>query len=197
MKRMMMAVALLAAPLAATPALAEGEFSAGSQANSWSLLGEEKARFEGKVVDALCVLTGDCPADCGAGKRQMGILRVADGRFLLVNKNGQPAFTGATVDLVPYCGQTVEVDGLLVGDRDVTPGLGDGKLFQVQTVRILGEEAAKKANIWTRDWAERNPDVGGKGPWFRRDPKIMEQIEAHGRFGLGAEVDQKYIEENF
>ncbi|MEE8455987.1 MAG: hypothetical protein V3R90_14785 [Limibaculum sp.] len=197
MKRMMMAAALLAAPLAASPALAEGEFSAGSQANSWSLLGEEKARFEGKVIDALCVLTGDCPADCGAGKRQMGILRGTDGRFLLVNKNGQPAFTGATVDLVPYCGQTVEVDGLLVGDRDVTPGLGDGTLFQVQTVRILGEEAAKKANIWTRDWAERNPDVGGKGPWFRRDPKIMEQIEAHGRFGLGAEVDQKYIEENF
>ena len=197
MKRMIVAVALLATPLAATPALAEGEFSAGSQANSWSLLGEEMARFEGKVVDALCALTGDCPADCGAGMRQMGILRSADGRFLLTNKNGQPAFTGASVDLVPYCGQTVEVDGLLVGDRNVTPGLGDGKLFQVQTVRILGEEAAKKANIWTKDWAERNPEVGGKGPWFRRDPKIMEQIEEHGRFGLGAEEDRKYIEENF
>ncbi len=63
MKRMMMAVALFAAPLAATPALAEGEFSAGSQANSWNLLGEEMARFEGKVVDALCALRGDCPAD--------------------------------------------------------------------------------------------------------------------------------------
>ena len=194
MMRHVIAAALI---LAASPALAEGEFSAGSKAKSWNLFGEEKARFEGKVVDALCLLTGDCPADCGAGKRQMGILRSADGRFLLVNKNGQPVFTGASVDLVPYCGQMVEVDGLLVGDRDVTPGLGDGKLFQVQTVSILGEEAAKKANIWTRDWAERNPEVGGKGPWFRRDPKIMEQIEAHGRFGLGAEVDRKYIEENF
>ncbi len=197
MKRMIIAVALLAAPLAATPALAEGEFSAGSKAKSWNLFGEENARFEGTVVDALCALTGDCPADCGAGKRQMGILRSSDGRFLLVNKNGQPAFTGATVDLAPYCGQTVEVDGLLVGDRDVTPVLGDAKLFQVQTVRILGEDAAKKANRWTKDWAERNPDVGGKGPWFRRDPKVMEQIEAHGRLGLGAEEDQKYIEENF
>ena len=197
MKRMMMAVALLAAPLAATPALAEGAFPAGRPAHRWGLLGGEPAASQGKRSAPRCSLTADCPADCGAGKRQMGILRVADGRFLLVNKNGQPAFTGATVDLVPYCGQTVEVDGLLVGDRDVTPGLGDGKLFQVQTVRILGEEAAKKANIWTRDWAERNPDVGGKGPWFRRDPKIMEQIEAHGRFGLGAEADRKYIEENF
>jgi hypothetical protein len=194
MKRLVTAAALI---LAAAPALAEGDFSAGSQAKSWSLLGEEKARFVGRVVDALCLLTGDCPADCGAGKRQMGILRAADGRFLLVNKNGQPAFTGATVDLVPYCGRTVEVDGLLVGDRDVTPGLGDAKLFQVQTVRIPGEEEAAKTNLWTKDWKKRNPDVGGKGSWFRRDPRVMEQIEAHGRFGLGAAEDQKYIEENF
>ena len=194
MMRHVIAAALI---LAASPALAEGEFSAGSKAKSWSLFGEEKARFEGKVVDALCLLTGDCPADCGAGKRQMGILRSADGRFLLVNKNGQPVFTGASVDLVPYCSQMVEVDGLLVGDREITPGLGEAKLLQVQTVRILGAEAANKTNLWTRDWAKRNPDAGGKGPWFRRDPGVMEQIEAHGRLGLGAEADRKYIEDNF
>ncbi len=201
MKRMIIATvsfgALLAAPLAATPALAEGEFSAGSQAKSWNLLGEETARFEGKVIDALCALTGDCPADCGAGKRQMGVLRSADGRFLLVNKNVQPAFTGATVDLAPYCGMEVEIDGLLVGDTDVTPGLGEAKLLQIQTIRVLGEDAAKKTNLWTKDWAKRNPDAGGKGAWFRRDPKVMERIEANGRLGLGAEEDQKYIEENF
>ena len=194
MMRHVIAAALI---LAASPALAEGEFSAGSKAKSWSLFGEEKARFEGKVVDALCLLTGDCPADCGAGKRQMGILRSADGRFLLVNKNGQPVFTGASVDLVPYCSQMVEVDGLLVGDREITPGLGEAKLLQVQTVRILGAEAANKTNLWTRDWAKRNPDAGGKGPWFRRDPGVREQIEAHGRLGLGAEADRKYIEDNF
>ncbi|MCH8951443.1 MAG: hypothetical protein IID49_04825 [Proteobacteria bacterium] len=190
-------IAAAALILAAAPALAGGEFSAGSEAKSWNLFGEEKARFEGKVVDALCLLTGDCPADCGAGKRQMGILRSSDGRFLLVNKNGQPVFTGASVDLAPYCGQTVEIDGLLVGDPDITPGLGDAKLFQVQTVRILGEGAAKKTNLWTKDWKRRNPDAGGKGPWFRRDPGVREQIEAHGRLGLGAEADRKYIEETF
>ncbi|MFQ5565677.1 MAG: hypothetical protein ACE5EU_04870, partial [Paracoccaceae bacterium] len=64
--RHLIATALI---LAATPALAQGEFSAGSQAKNWNLFGEEKALFEGRVVDALCVLTGDCPADCGAGKR--------------------------------------------------------------------------------------------------------------------------------
>jgi hypothetical protein len=201
MKRLILAAALLAAPIATIladrPALADGEFSAGSKAKSWSLLGEENALLEGVAIDALCVLTGDCPADCGAGKRQMGILRSADWRFLLANKNGQPVFTGATVDLAPYCGQTVEVDGLLVGDNEVTPGLGDGKLFQVQTIRVIDEENVHKTNLWTGDWAKRNPDTGGKGPWFRRDPKVTEQIEAHGRLGLGAEEDQKYIEENF
>ena len=193
MKRMIVAAILLAA----SPALADGEFAAGSKAKSWNLFGEEKALFEGKVIDALCALTGDCPEDCGAGKRQMGILRASDGRFLLVNKNGQPAFTGATVDLAPYCGQTVEVDGLLVGDTEVTPGLGDGKLLQIQTIRAVGADKAAKTNLWTKDWKKRNPSVGGKGPWFRRDPNVGAEIEANGRLGLGAEADQLYIEENF
>jgi hypothetical protein len=193
MKRLIIVIALLVA----SPALAEGEFAAGSKAKSWNLLGQENALFEGKVVNALCALTGDCPDDCGAGKRQMGIIRSVDGRFLLANKNGQPAFTGATVDLAPYCGQTVEVDGLLVGDPEVTPGITGAKLFQIQTVRVAGEETAKKSNLWTKDWAKRNADVGGKGPWFRRDPKVGAEIEANGRLGLGAEADQLYIKENF
>lgn len=196
MTRITIAAALIAA-VSATPAIAQGEFSEGSQAKSWNLFGEEKARFEGVAIDALCVLAGDCPTDCGAGQRQMGILRSEDGRFLLANKNVQPAFTGATVDLAPYCGLTVEVDGLLVGDPDITPDLVDAKLFQVQTVRILDTDDVRKTDLWTSDWARRHTDVGGDGPWFRRDPKVMEQIEAHGRLGLGAEADQKFIEENF
>jgi hypothetical protein len=197
MKKLIFAIALLASPLTVSDALAEGEFSAGSKAKNWNLLGQENAIFEGKVVDALCVLTGDCPEDCGAGKRQMGILRTVDGQFLLANKNTQPAFTGATVDLAPYCGQTVEVDGLLVGDPNVTPGLGSAKLYQVQTVRVAGADEPKKTNLWTKDWRKRNADVGGKGPWFRRDPAVNAAIEANGRLGLGDEADQQYIEDNF
>jgi hypothetical protein len=192
MKHMIMVFALLA-----SPALAAGEFAAGSKAKSWSLLGEENALFEGTVTDALCAITGDCPADCGAGKRQMGVLRGADGQFLLASKNTQPAFTGANVDLAPYCGKQVEVDGLLVGDPEVTPSLGGAKLFQIQTVRLLGEAAAAKTNRWTKDWKTRNGDAAGKGPWFRRDPKVNAEIEANGRLGLGHEADQIYIEENF
>jgi hypothetical protein len=194
MKRItMIAIALLVA----TPAIAEGDFAAGSKANSWGLAGEENSIFEATVIDALCFLTGDCPADCGAGKRQMGVLRLEDERFLLANKNGQPVFTGATVDLAPYCGQTVEVDGLLVGDPKITPGLGGAKLFQVQTVRVVDTDAVQKTNLWTKDWAKRNAAVGGDGPWYTRDPNLTAEIEANGRLGLGAEADLKYIEDNF
>ena len=57
-----------------------------SAAEEWGIEGEKKARFEAKVVDILCELSGDCPADCGAGKRQLGLLK-DDGTLLLVAKN--------------------------------------------------------------------------------------------------------------
>jgi len=187
---------IVIAALAASPAMAQ-DYSEGSRAKSWGLLGEELARFEGTVIDALCVLTGDCPSDCGAGARQMGVLRLDDDKFIFATKNGQPAFTGANVDLAPFCGRTVVIDGLLVGDSDVTPDLAGAKTLQVQTVQVLGEDTVHKANLWTKEWDKNNPGVGGEGPWFRRDPAIAAQIDAHGRLGLGAEADQQYIKDNF
>ena len=192
MRGMIVAMALLAAG----PALAEGPFSEGSEAKSWNLFGEEKARFEGRVVDALCVLTGDCPEDCGAGARQMGIVRSADDKFVFASKNGQPLFTGANVDLAAFCGKEVEIDGLLVGDESITPGL-EAKIYQVQTILVLGEDELHKANLWTKKWEERFPNAEGEGPWFRRDPRIEQEIGKHGRLGLGPEADQAFAEENF
>lgn len=84
----------------AAPAYAQ-DFSDGSQAGSWNLYAEVPARFEAKVVDLLCELTGDCPQDCGAGRRQLGLLRSADNVLVLAMKNNQPLFTGAAVDLAP------------------------------------------------------------------------------------------------
>ena len=190
MTRFLIGTAVAAAM--AMPAVA-ADFSEGSQAKPWGLVGERLARFEAKIVDVPCVLTGDCPEDCGAGLRQMAILREADGKMLLAFKNIQPIFTGATVDLAQYCGQTVTVDGLLVGDEEYTKG---AEIMQVQTVTVGGGEPAK-TDLWSKDWAEKNPDATGKGQWFRRDPRIKARIEAEGYLGLGLEEDQKYIEENF
>ncbi|MEM1299808.1 MAG: hypothetical protein AAGH68_11070, partial [Pseudomonadota bacterium] len=80
--RILIAAALSA--LMALPAAAEGEFSEGSQAVGWDgVLGREAARFEGKVVDVLCELSGDCSENCGEGRRQMGVLRASDGVLVL------------------------------------------------------------------------------------------------------------------
>ncbi|MEO0385997.1 MAG: hypothetical protein AAF281_00505 [Pseudomonadota bacterium] len=182
------------AALLATPVLAEGAFSEGSKAKGWGVAGEEKALFTGKVVDILCELTGDCPADCGAGDRQMGIVRDADNVLVLASKNSQPAFTGAARELAPFCGQTVEVDGNLVGDTDLTPA----KFYQIQTIRPLDAEAVVKANTWTKVWAQLNPEAKEvKGPWFRKDPKINALIAESGYLGLGLETDAEFIDEWF
>lgn len=180
---------------AAAPAAAQ-DFSEGSEASAWNLFGERKARFTATVTDAVCALTGDCPQDCGAGLRQMVLIREADGAMVLALKNGQPVFSGATFDLAPFCGQTVEVDGLLVGDPAITPAAGSAPLYQVQRIRTAGAEW-QKADAFTGAWAERFPEAAGKGEWFRNDPRIRERLEAEGYLGLGQEADAAYTKENF
>ncbi len=193
-RRLIAALALSAAAVAAGASAQEGRFSQGSQAAEWGLLGEEKARFEGRVVDVLCELTGDCPADCGAGRRQLGILRAADGALVLAVKNGQPIFTGAGQDLLPYCGAEIEADGLLVGDDEANPA----KLFQLQFIRRKGEPAFVRADRWTRVWNETHPEAAAdKRPWFRKDPRIVERIARDGYLGLGPEIDAAFIERYF
>lgn len=186
MKRLIAVLALMASPLAAQ------DFSADSDARSWNLYAEVPARFDAQVVDLLCHLTGDCPADCGAGKRQMGLLRSADNVLVMALKNGQPAFSGAAVDLAPYCNQTVTVDGLLIDDDYI----GAVNVYLVQKIKPAGGEWTK-ANQFTKVWAKEHPEAKGKGAWFRRDPRIKEIIGREGYLGLGPEEDAKYIAENF
>lgn len=186
MKRIIALITLFASPLAAQ------DFSDGSQAKTWNLYAEQPARFEAKVVDLLCDLTGDCPDNCGEGTRQLGLLRTVDDVMVLPLKNNQPAFTGAATDLLPYCGQTVTVDGLLIEDEDL-----DAKnIYLVQTV-TTADGTVNKANKWTKEWAKANPEAAGKGPWFRRDPRIKDIIATECYLGLGLEADAAYIEENF
>ena len=175
----------------ATVAAAQ-DFSEGSKAKTWNLYAEVPATFEATVVDILCELTGDCPTDCGAGSRQLGLKRTVDDVLVLAMKNNQPAFTGAATDLAPYCNMTVQVDGLMIEDEDFPIR----NVYLVQTITPQGGETVK-ANQFTRKWAERNPDAAGKGPWFRRDPRIKGIIAQEGYLGLGLEEDEKYAEENF
>lgn len=186
MRRLSFILALIASPLAAQ------DFSEGSEARTWNLYAEVPARFEAKVVDVLCELTGDCPADCGAGTRQLGLVRTVDDVMVLPMKNSQPAFTGAAEELLPFCAQVIEVDGLMIEDED----LAARNIYLVQRIKS-GDADWIKANTWTKKWAAKYPEAKGKGPWFRRDPRVSEIIGTEGYLGLGLDEDAKYAEENF
>lgn len=157
----------------------DGPFSTGSEARSWNLAWEETARFEATVVDMLCEVAGDCANECASG-RQLGLLRSADGVLTYPNKNDQGIFTGAAVDLAPFCGLEVEVDGLMIEDEYV----GATNVYLVQMIRTLGDEEWTAANGWTDAWAEVFPDAAAQdGRWYRNDPRVMALMEDGGYLG--------------
>lgn len=182
---------LLAATFSASTALAE-DFTKGSKAKDFGLNEAIQSTFSAKVVDLLCEVAGDCANNCGDGNRQLGLVRDADNKLIAVLKNGQFSFNGAVEDLLPYCNQKVEVDGIMVGD----PEEHNTQFYMVQFIKAEGAAEFNKADKWTKAWAERNPEAKGKEPWFRRDPRVIKQVEATGYFGLGKEADIAYAKEN-
>ena len=166
---MRLIASLLAFALLSGPALA---------ADSWDIEHESKARFEAKVVDILCELTGDCPADCGAGKRQLGLLR-DDGKLVVAVKNYDP-FAGAVNDLVSFCGKRVVADGLMIDDPQMP-------VFALQFKRLAPDGKWSRANWFGKDWARNHLlDAGDAmaGQWFRHDETVKTLIEADGVFGI-------------
>jgi len=86
-------------------------FSSLSQtADGWGIQGEKVVRYDAKVVDILCELSGDCPANCSGGKRYLGLLK-GDGTLWPVVNNNDP-FAGAVDDLIEHCGKKITTDGL-------------------------------------------------------------------------------------
>ena len=158
-------------------ALALG-FGTAEAADEWGIEYEEEVRFEAKVVDILCELSGDCPADCGGGKRVLGLLR-EDGRLVLAAKNTNP-FAGAVVDLAPFCGKTVIVDGLII-DNPRMP------MFVVQYKSEAPDGEWSGGNWFGKDWARTHGvalDSETARLWFRNDPRVIETIERDGVFGI-------------
>ena len=165
--------------IAATLILAGG-FSA-QAADEWGIEGEEKARFDAKVVDILCELNGNCPDNCGGGKRQLGLLR-DNGQLIMVAKNFD-IFAGAADDLAPYCGQTITVDGLMITTAHMP-------LFALQFKKPKDGKWSR-ANWFTKNWAKANPGVK-PGQWFRHDKRVKELIAQDGVFGIpGLEPEEE------
>ncbi len=148
--------------------------SAAQAAEEWGIDGESKARFEAKVVDIACELTGDCPANCGGGKRQLGLLK-DDGKLLLVAKNND-IFAGATADLHPFCNKRIIADGLMI-DSPHMP------LFALQFKRLAPDGKWSRANWFTKGWSKAHGGQDGS-KWFRLDPRIVREIKTNGVFGI-------------
>jgi len=180
---------IAAAAFAVIASIAHAQQPVG-KAESWGVQNEELTAFSGRVVDIVCELTKSCPADCGAGARQLGVVSTA-GKLILVSKNAQPAFNGAVPDLLPYCRKDVDVEGLFTGD-DKT------KVFQLQWIRERGASEWSQAVLWTGDWRKKNPTAPGPDEeWFYQDPRIKKQIDATGYLGLGHEADVEYVKKEF
>jgi len=179
MRAILSTMVLLAALAAASTAQA---------AQSWGLQNEEEVRFEATVVDLLCELTGDCPAECGAGKRQLALL-TDDGELVLAIKDSAP-FAGAADELIDFCGKRVQADGLFSTNRG-------HKIFALQFVREAPDGKWQGANRFVPKWAAAN-GVDPKGKvaqqWFRNDPRVKKLIEENGKLGIGLEAEKKYLE---
>jgi hypothetical protein len=141
-------------------------------AEPWGLEGESVATIRVKVVDLLCAIGGSCPADCGAGRRQMGLL-TEDGKLRAAVK-GSVDFAGPALDLASYCGRTIWVDGLLVENPKMT-------LFFVQNLREREDQPWQATEAFATAWSARN---GKSDAWMRADPDVKAIIAAEGVFGI-------------
>ena len=66
-------------------------------ADSYGVAGEQLLTIKGKIVDLTCELAHDCAADCGNGKRPLGLL-TEDGKLYVAAKSNT-IFAGLGHDL--------------------------------------------------------------------------------------------------
>lgn len=139
-------------------------------AEAWGLKDEKIVSFTGRVVDILCTLKGDCPAACGGGRRQLGL--VSDGRLYTAVKSNT-LFAGAASDLLPWCGKTIEIDGLLV-DNPAMP------ILMVQGIRETPDQPYAPTDRFEKDWTAAN---GKADEWWRADPAAKAALAENGILG--------------
>jgi hypothetical protein len=141
-------------------------------ADPWGLEDEQELAVEATVVDLVCELAGDCPADCGGGKRQLGLL-TDDGTLLAVVKDNV-FFAGAVADLLPHCGRRIMADGLLINDPAMP-------VYFVQYTRTSAAEEWRPTEAFMEQWRAAH---GESDEWWRADPTVREVIADDGVLGI-------------
>ena len=187
MKTFGKAVLLAALVTVSAPGISAPWISTGAwAAEEWGLPEEEVVRFDAKVVDILCELTGDCPANCGAGKRQLGLL-TGEGKLVMPIKN-TTLFSGTAAELIDFCGKQVTADGLFTTNRGY-------KVFALQFVKEAPDGKWRRANRFLPKWAAANGFEAGSEEakqWFRHDPRVKDILAQDGVLGLGPDADEAY-----
>ena len=145
---------------------------AAKAADGWGIENEKEVEVEATVVDIACQLTGDCPENCGGGKRQLGLL-TGDGKLRAAVK-ATTLFAGPHLDLLPYCGRKVFADGLLIENPAMT-------IFMVQNLRDSKDEKLRTTDAFQKDWTARN---GKAEEWMRADPAVKKVIAEKGVLGI-------------
>ncbi|WP_342359733.1 hypothetical protein [Terrarubrum flagellatum] len=159
----------------ATGALAAAVLALGAPARAGDLQGldnEQSLALKGTVVDLVCGLTGKCAPGCGGGKRQLG-LRADDGKLYATIKSVTD-FAGSTADLLPWCGKSVELDGLLIENPRM-------RVYLVQSIRAGASEPWKPTIAFQEQWSAKN---GKADEWYRVDPAVKTIIDADGVYGI-------------
>ncbi len=141
-------------------------------AEAWGIEGEKLVEFSARVVDIACTLKNDCPPDCGGGKRLLGLM-TEDGKLRAAVK-ASVDFGGAVRDLLPYCGKTIQVDGLLIENPAIT-------MVMVQRMRENASQERRKTLTFQADWDARN---GKSDEWYRNDPLANKVIADDGVYGI-------------
>ena len=147
-------------------------FTPARAADAWGIEHEKVVEITGRVVDLACTLKGDCPPECGAGKRQLGLL-TPDGKLRAVVK-GPVEFAGPVRDLMRYCGKTVQVDGLLIENPAI-------HIVMLQNIRERPDQPYVKAEQFAKDWETAN---GKAEEWYRDDRIVKDVIGADGVYGI-------------
>jgi hypothetical protein len=155
--------------------------SAAQAADEWGIEHEEKARFQATVVDIACELTGDCPANCGGGKRQLG-LKKQDGTLVLPIKNNDP-FAGTVADLIGFCGKDIVADGLWIPNPRLP-------MFVLQFKREAPDGKWSRADWFVKQWGKKHGE-DKQSEWFRHDQRILQAINADGVFGIPGLAPEK------
>jgi hypothetical protein len=139
---------------------------------------EQILTTKARVVDLACELTGSCPANCGDGKRQLGLL-TPEGKLLVAAK-GYAIFIGAVPDLLPHCGQTIWVDGLTTSQFGTT-------LFMVQRLKDNEGDEWRDADQGLQDWSKAHrlaPDSDQAKEWYRHDDTVAAEVAKRGKLGV-------------